>query len=456
MWCGIPCGATEKDGDPCGRIVHDYGFFLPGSYSVNAAHADTSVRYDSIRKRVRVLDEVLWYIKADLQSGFRQFGTHPADWKYQVYCNGPNEHYVDIACPFGKTNGTLEFCPPVRLFALSVAIRWNEACGGLLPTLSSYIDDIYGGIPHCESFSRSLAFRDFICSTGERMSFVFNRKPRKTPMPAKKQVILGFLFDSETKRMKSSEKKIKKYVARIDALLDSDTVLVRTLVSLHGNLNFASNVAPFGTPFLAVLTNLVAGRGMEEVVSVNELTRMSLRIWKKLLESNQGISYDFILSRLPVAKYNIFVDAASTWGIGGCYGSWYFKYSWEELKNFEVDGIARQELLAALVALVCFAPAIKEKMIILWTDNSNVCNWLTKGRSSKLKGLRYLALWELEKYKAKCKITTKWLPSAHNVSADSLSRGITPNWLQREGVRRHCDLQQLFLSWKHVEESWVL
>ena len=23
---GIPCGATEKDGDPYGRIVHDYGF----------------------------------------------------------------------------------------------------------------------------------------------------------------------------------------------------------------------------------------------------------------------------------------------------------------------------------------------------------------------------------------------------------------------------------------------
>ena len=49
----------EKDGDPLGRIVHDYGFFKPGSYSVNAAHADTTVRYDSIRRRVLVLDGVI-------------------------------------------------------------------------------------------------------------------------------------------------------------------------------------------------------------------------------------------------------------------------------------------------------------------------------------------------------------------------------------------------------------
>ena len=27
---GIPCGATVKDGDPYGRIVHDYGFYRKG------------------------------------------------------------------------------------------------------------------------------------------------------------------------------------------------------------------------------------------------------------------------------------------------------------------------------------------------------------------------------------------------------------------------------------------
>ena len=68
------------------------------------------------------LQNIHWYIKADLANGFHQFGTHPKDWRYQVYCNDPREHYIDFACPFGKTNSTLEFCPPVALFAKSS--RW--------------------------------------------------------------------------------------------------------------------------------------------------------------------------------------------------------------------------------------------------------------------------------------------------------------------------------------------
>ena len=32
QWYGVPCGAVEKEGDPLGRIVHDYGFYRRGSY----------------------------------------------------------------------------------------------------------------------------------------------------------------------------------------------------------------------------------------------------------------------------------------------------------------------------------------------------------------------------------------------------------------------------------------
>ena len=62
-----------------------------GSYSVNAAHSCTSVKYLTARV-VQLLDVVKWYIKADLSAGYRQFGTHPVDWRFQVYCNGPDEH----------------------------------------------------------------------------------------------------------------------------------------------------------------------------------------------------------------------------------------------------------------------------------------------------------------------------------------------------------------------------
>ena len=65
-----------------GRIVKDYGYYIRGSYSVNAAHSNTSVlssvHYDSVKKRVRLLEKVAWYVKADIKNGFSQFGTNPA------------------------------------------------------------------------------------------------------------------------------------------------------------------------------------------------------------------------------------------------------------------------------------------------------------------------------------------------------------------------------------------
>ena len=55
---GIPSSGVMKDGDPCGRIVHDYGYHPRESYSVNATHSCTSVRYLSTKEVARILDSV--------------------------------------------------------------------------------------------------------------------------------------------------------------------------------------------------------------------------------------------------------------------------------------------------------------------------------------------------------------------------------------------------------------
>ena len=69
----------RQDGDPLGRIVHDYGWYPKGSYSVNATHSCTSVKYLSVKDTVGILDRVKFFVKADLSSGYRQFGAHPVD-----------------------------------------------------------------------------------------------------------------------------------------------------------------------------------------------------------------------------------------------------------------------------------------------------------------------------------------------------------------------------------------
>ena len=78
---------------------------------------------------------------------------------------------------------------------------------------------------------------------------------------------------------------------------------------------------------------------------------------------NRGLSYEFILGKLPRSKYDIFVDASNSWGIGGCCGIFYFKFSWHDLPTFADEFIARKELLAALVALLWFGSVTKGKIV---------------------------------------------------------------------------------------------
>ena len=113
-----------------------------------------------------------------------------------MYCNGTDEHYIDLAYPFGKTNSSLEFCPPVRLFAESAAIRYSQCFSTKAPVLGTYVDDIFGGFKDSSSYGVAAHFRKFLIETGARLSIILNPKVEKTPLPAKEEVILGRHFNS--------------------------------------------------------------------------------------------------------------------------------------------------------------------------------------------------------------------------------------------------------------------
>ena len=52
--------------------------------------------------------------------------------------------------------------------------------------------------------------------------------------------------------------------------------------------------------------------------------------------ANVGSSYDFILNNLPYADDEIFVDAATSWGIGGLHGE-----SYSMIENWKLQRITR-------------------------------------------------------------------------------------------------------------------
>ena len=200
-------------------------------------------------------------------------------------------------------------------------------------------------------------------------------KLTKTPLPARKQVILGRLWNSIDKRVQTAPAKVAKYRGKIAKMMCEKVTSRKKIESLHGCLRYVADVEPFGIPFLTPLIKL-AGTCPEEkrscdMIPTPKLVKRLLCVWDRILELNKGISMAFILQELPRSRHAIFVDASTSWGIGGYYTEHFFATPWRDLRNFNTDIIARMELFACLVAVFCFRKYIKNKLVVLYTDNTN-------------------------------------------------------------------------------------
>ena len=207
------------------------------------------------------------------------------------------------------------------------------------------------------------------------------------------------MYDAINKKCFLPRKKVKKYLARINEMLLEKITTSKEFERLVGNLVQASYVEPWGRPFLSALSSQIRRNNPYARIPIVGYTKKSLLIQKSLLKFNRGISYDHILGKLECGKNAWFVDASTSYGIGGCAGYSYFLVKNEELneifKLYHEDTqkelmdiplkrlpIAYIELIAALVGVSVFSEFHPNKLINLYTDNTDVVAWLRKGRCS--------------------------------------------------------------------------
>ena len=115
------------------------------------------------------------------------------------------------------------------MVAKSLVSRYEEIYTDGMPTIGTHVDDIFSGSKKCTSYERAVHFREFICTAGAALTVRFNPKPKKTPLPAKRQVILGRQYDSMTARVNTAENKIRKYRLRIAAVLALQWISIKEL-----------------------------------------------------------------------------------------------------------------------------------------------------------------------------------------------------------------------------------
>ena len=450
----IPCGAVPKNDNPVGRIIHNYSYPSPKEHSVNSALVNTSVAYISFKERVKKLAKVEWYVKADLKNGYRQLPVHPSDWYTQVYALGPSEHYIDLNMPFGKANSSKIFCTWTSSWCYSFRVHFKNRFS--IPiSLATYIDDFFGGPISSGSLSKDEADAKLLLSSlidiGNLTSTYMNME--KCVGPRRCLEIIGHFYNAIKKTCSLSSKKANKYILRLSALRIAKSAVSKDLEKIVGYLGFAAWVIPYGRPFISHLSFFLDRKNDRRLICLDASALAACDIWLVLLKANWGLPYKFILGKLPRHKNAWFVDASTSYGYGGVCGSFFFKTPHAELRRYiHSNGvgldpdffIAYRELLAALFAFLVFANHAPRSFIRLYSDNKNTVAWLNKGRCSKALGFSLLAAVEFFKAKYGLKVKAVYLPSSKNTSADALSRGKTPMWLRRRGVRKTIKFQKLF------------
>ena len=170
---------------------------------------------------------------------------------------------------------------------------------------------------------------------------------------------------------------------------------------------------------------------------------------------------------MPTEHRRMYVDAASTKGIGGYSVTTYFLVPNRWLYPYlrQCDGwsaypkvdIAWVELLAAYVAIDMFAARSPGKYLIMYSDNTNVVAWLSNRRPPNPFVGALVSAIERLKYQFFLKLSIRYIPSEHNVSADLLSRQTIPARLQKNGNRIYPNLRRLCsnLVLDNIYPSWA-
>lgn len=166
---------------------------------------------------------------------------------------------------------------------------------------------------------------------------------------------------------------------------------------------------------------------------------------------------------------HLFSDASSGYGMAGVLmfaesnkrkfkvDGLFWQLSWEEWRRHAANnklcpgasGINTAEFLAALITCETFASYCSGRITQLAIDNFTAKSWLDRARCTRFpydRCAQGVHLYMLEK---SMKIRTRWIPSADNRVADTLSRKRFPKSNGACNVSNFC-LRKVQPNWLHV------
>ena len=357
------------------------------------------------------LQEGEWVASIDLTDAYFHVPIQPKFQKYLRF-HVQGQAYQFRAPPFGIATAPLEFTQvvkEVKFIALSQGVRIHQ-----------YLDDWL-----VRAKDRDTCARDVqkLITLVKKLGRIVNLKKSELN-PTQDLEFWGYRFNLREGLVYPNQKKVDKLKILAVSILQGHTTTPRKLVSLIGVMASMEKTVPLGRihtrPFQWFLkTNWQSPQSLDKIVPISQLIKDHLAWWMDPQNVFKG-------SNLHQKEHNMlmFTDASEKgWGGGG--GG--------HLNNCTVSGVWQQsekdlhinilELKAVFLALKHFQKQLKQKIVLVSSDNSTVVSYISKEGGTHSFEMCAL-MWRILAWSnaREIHIRARHIPGNLNVIADSLSR----------------------------------
>ncbi|XP_027136074.1 uncharacterized protein LOC113746034 [Larimichthys crocea] len=411
-----PIGIATRKYSGKKRLIIDlsspHGSTVPSINSLIPS-PDFSMQYSTINHAIsliRAAGRGAWLAKADITSAFKVLPIHPDYWHlFGVLWKGA--FYFAVRLTFGCKSS------PKIFDSLSEALCWILINNHKLPYVIHLLDDFLTVTPPSLPPSHGLTTMvSVFTDLGVPLS------AEKTEGPSTSLEFLGITLDSISLQASLPIEKIHRTSLRISNFLLAHRCTKRQLLSLLGHLNYAIRIIPQGRSFLSHLLSIATSTpNLHDHITLNEASKMELKLWHHFLSSWNGISFFYDDHVTKPEDIQLFTDAAPSAGFGGFYSGKWFAAAWPHEFPPLPHSSTIHEIYPVIVAAILWGHEWSKKTIAIYSDNSAAVDIINKGRSHSLDIMQFIRRLTLVSAQHQFIIRASHIPGHKNAIADSLS-----------------------------------
>ena len=346
-----------------------------------------------------------YMVSIDLHQAYSHILIHPKARKYTRFvCNQGIMEYQTLC--FGLSTGP-------RIFTELVGVLAGWAAENGIQMLC-YLDDF---LIHHSCKTTLVQHRNAVIQKAAALGWMINIQ-KSFLVPTKVITYLGMILDTSIMTVKPTQKRIDRLHKAISGLNKKHTS-TQEIQTLQGILVSLGDLVPLGKlhrrDFQFATRRTRAQHGNNHNIVISEDMRKSLKWWTKQQNLLQGVPI-----RLPDPQTTVTTDA-SLFGWGAVHENNKLRGKWNSQEA--TLHINQLEMIAVIKALTAFIDALRNKHILIMTDNMTVLAHIRHQGGTTSRALTELTSQLLNlAHNNNIYLSASHISSDLNVLADRLSR----------------------------------